>query len=155
MPSIQKFPAIIFGLLLAGCGIHEPHHKTVMDGLADVENQGPRTYQGLRNQDLANQNVLEIIYFWAPWSRKSREFSLELDSLAVEFPNRLRVSKVNIDNNAQWAGKWNITDLPTVLLLQNGGVIKRDAQLVAPSDLRRLVNQAMESGGAVSCFVSD
>ena len=146
MLPIKKFSAIILCLMLAGCGMDDTPNPTATNGVSNaLEHRASPIRQCGLSQGVSSDNVLDITFFWAPWSIESSHYFLELESLAIDFPNQLRVSKINIDNKSQWAGKWNITDLPTVLLRKNGRLIKRDDQLSMPRDLRRLVIQAMES----------
>ena len=91
------------------------------------------------------EELIEIKFFWAPWSPESRKFLPELEQLARDYPDRLRIDSINIDDNAQWAGKWNVTRIPCVLYSRRSESDKTRAKIHSARELRKCVLAEMEA----------
>jgi thioredoxin 1 len=66
-----------------------------------------------------------IVDFWAPWCVPCRMVAPVLEKLAAEYENKLLVAKVNTDDNPEWAMKYGVQGIPTMLFVQNGQIIDR------------------------------
>ena len=81
--------------------------------------------------DQAFQNtVLEsslpvIVDFWAPWCGPCRMVAPTLEKLAKEYAGELIVAKVNTDENPEWAMKYGVQGIPTMLLVYGGKIVNR------------------------------
>lgn len=84
-----------------------------------------------------------IVDFWAPWCGPCRMVAPTLDKLAKEFSGKLVVAKVNTDENSEWASKYGVQGIPTMLLIANGKVIHRQVGALPEPLLREVVTQFM------------
>jgi thioredoxin 1 len=66
-----------------------------------------------------------LIDFWAPWCGPCQKIAPFLDEIANEFKGKIRVGKVNIDDNPELVQKYGITSIPTVCLFKNGKALCR------------------------------
>ncbi len=63
-----------------------------------------------------------LVDFWAEWCAPCRQLAPSLKDLADDFQGRLRVAKVNIDDNPATPGRYGIRGIPTLILFKNGQI---------------------------------
>jgi thioredoxin 1 len=80
-----------------------------------------------------------IVDFWAPWCGPCRMVAPTLDKLAKEYAGKLIVAKVNTDENPDWAGRFGVQGIPTMLFVANGKVVHRQVGALPEPMLREVV----------------
>jgi thioredoxin 1 len=63
---------------------------------------------------------LTMVDFWAEWCGPCRMLTPTIEALASEYQGKVNVFKMNVDENPQVPGKFNIRGIPTVILFKNG-----------------------------------
>ena len=66
---------------------------------------------------------LTVVDFWATWCGPCRMIAPILDQLAVEFEGKVKVTKLDVDNNQQTTVKFNVRSIPTLLFFKDGKLI--------------------------------
>ena len=66
-----------------------------------------------------------IVDFWAPWCGPCKMVAPTLDKLAKEYSGKLLIAKVNTDENPEWAQKFQVQGIPTMLFVANGKIVHR------------------------------
>jgi thioredoxin 1 len=67
-----------------------------------------------------------------------------LDKLASEYSGKLLVAKVNTDDNPEWAQRYGVQGIPTMLFVANGKIVHRQVGALPEPILRDIVTQFME-----------
>ncbi|HXJ99430.1 MAG TPA: thioredoxin [Gelidibacter sp.] len=72
-----------------------------------------------------------VVDFWAAWCGPCRMVGPIIDQISEEYDGKAVVGKVDVDANQEFAGKYGVRNIPTVLVFQNGEVVGRQVG-VAP-----------------------
>jgi thioredoxin 1 len=64
--------------------------------------------------------VLTIVDFWADWCVPCKRLGLVLEQIAVEYADKIKVTKLDVDANPRTPGQYGITGLPTLLVFKSG-----------------------------------
>ena len=72
-----------------------------------------------------------VVDFWAAWCGPCRMVGPVIDEISTEYEGKAVVGKVDVDANQEFAAKYGVRNIPTVLVFQNGEVVGRQVG-VAP-----------------------
>ncbi len=81
-------------------------------------------------------SVPVVVDFWAPWCGPCKAIAPILEELASELGDSAKICKVNVDNNSEVAGKYEIRAIPTILVFKNGEVADTIVGLTSKDDLK-------------------
>lgn len=90
--------------------------------MANSKNVFTATDQNLDSEVLAGAQ-LTLVDFWAEWCGPCKALGPTIDALADEYAGRVKVYKLNVDENPDSAQKFRIRGIPTVVLLKGGQVV--------------------------------
>ncbi len=82
-----------------------------------------------------------IVDFWAPWCGPCRMVAPTLEKFAKDYAEKLIVTKVNTDENQQWASKYGVQGIPTMLMLYKGKIVHRQVGALPEPVLREVVDE--------------
>ncbi len=80
-----------------------------------------------------------LVDFWAEWCVPCKTLSPILETVAKQFAGKLRVGKINVEENNDVPFKYNITTLPTLLLIKGGQVSEQRVGLLSRENLVKLI----------------
>ncbi len=72
------------------------------------------------DQEVLQSDVPVLVDFWAVWCQPCKMIAPYVEALAEEYQDRLKVAKLNVDENSATAARYNIRGIPTLLLFKNG-----------------------------------
>jgi thioredoxin 1 len=82
-----------------------------------------------------------VVDFWAPWCGPCKMVAPALDKIAQEKAGKVVIAKVNTDENPEWAIKYGVQGIPTMLFIANGEVIHTQVGALPESMLRQVLDQ--------------
>ncbi len=84
-----------------------------------------------------------LVDFWAPWCGPCQMMAPIIDELAAEYDGKVKIGKLNVDENQVTAGKFGIMSIPTMLLFKDGAVASQFVGGMSKDDLKSKIEQSL------------
>ena len=94
-------------------------------------------------QDVERSPVPVLVDAWAPWCGPCHMIAPVIDQLAAELAGRVRVVKLNVDDNPRTAARFDLRSIPTLLVLKDGREVDRLVGVQPKQEITRRLERAM------------
>jgi thioredoxin 1 len=92
-------------------------------------------------QEVLDADTPALVDFWAEWCMPCKMLAPAVEELADEFAGKVKVGKVDTDNNREISLKYGISAIPTIIVFQNGEVVKKFVGLQQKADLKAALQE--------------
>ncbi len=92
-------------------------------------------------EEVLSSSVPVLVDYWAEWCGPCKMIAPILDEIAEEYGDRLKVTKLNIDDNAGTPPKYGIRGIPTLMLFKDGNVEATKVGALSKSQLTAFIDQ--------------
>ena len=97
--------------------------------------------EGNFSQEVLESDLPVLIDFWAPWCGPCQALTPVVEEFASDNAGKVKVRKVNVDDNAGVAGQYGVRSIPTLILFKNGQNVGQLVGTVAKSGMEDLLAQ--------------
>jgi thioredoxin 2 len=117
--------------------------------LSTTRSAGPVTVTDATFAAEVEQASLPVLLdLWAPWCGPCRMIAPMLEALAIELAGRVKIAKLNVDENPMTAGRLNVRSIPTLLLLKGGKEVDRIVGVMPKAELKQRVERSIAQSAA-------
>jgi len=93
--------------------------------------------------EVMQSGIPVLVDFWATWCAPCKAIAPLIDTIAEEYAGKIKVGKVNVDENQATPAKYGVRGIPTVVLFKNGAVLDQIVGAVPKSQLDALIAKAL------------
>ncbi len=87
-----------------------------------------------------NANEPVLVDFWAEWCGPCRMMAPVIEQMAQDYSGKMKVAKLNVDENPESASNYGVMSIPTLILFKNGQAVERFVGFRPKQELARLVD---------------
>ena len=92
-------------------------------------------------EKVLNAEIPVLVDFWAEWCGPCKMIGPVLEELSTELDNKIKIVKVNVDENNQTAVKFSIRSIPTLMMIKDGEVQAQHIGAASKSQIKEFINQ--------------
>jgi thioredoxin 1 len=93
--------------------------------------------------DVLKSETPVVVDFWAEWCGPCRMIGPALEEISEELAGKVTIAKVNIDDEPEWASKFNVRSIPTMLIFKGGELVSSKLGAEPKSSLKKWVEAAL------------
>ena len=93
--------------------------------------------------DVLNSDTPVLVDYWAEWCGPCKSIAPILDEVAKEYAGKIKVMKLNIDENQETPRKFGVRGIPTLMLFKNGSVEAQKVGALSKSQLSAFIDSSI------------
>ena len=92
------------------------------------------------DKEVLNSEVPVLVDFWAEWCGPCRMMTPTVDAIAADYAGRVKVGKLNVDENGATGMRYNVRGIPTLLLFKGGQVVEQRVGAVGKTEVQKMLD---------------
>jgi len=93
--------------------------------------------------EVLKSNIPVLVDFWAPWCGPCKSMLPIVEELSKEYDGKVKIVKVNVDENPETPGKYSVMSIPTFIIFKNGDAVSTFVGAKSKEDMKRELDATM------------
>ncbi len=93
--------------------------------------------------EVINSDKPVLVDFWAPWCGPCKALGPVIDEISKDYEGKVKVGKVNVDENPEISMKFGIRSIPTLIVFKDGDVLEQVIGAVPKSEIKKAIDKAL------------
>jgi len=93
------------------------------------------------DSEVINSDVPVLVDFWAEWCGPCRMMTPTVDAIANDYAGRVKVGKLNVDENNGTAMRFQVRGIPMLLLFKGGKVVEQRVGAMGKAEVQKMIDQ--------------
>ncbi|MGI5878103.1 MAG: thioredoxin [Christensenellales bacterium] len=95
------------------------------------------------DQEVLNSTIPVFVDLWAPWCGPCRMVGPIVEQIADEYEGRIKVGKVNVDEEPELARRYGVMSIPTLLIIKDGKVVAKQVGAMPKPKLAAMIDEVL------------
>lgn len=90
--------------------------------------------------EVVKSDIPVLLDFWAEWCGPCRMLSSVIEEIANDYSGKIKVGKINVDNEEQLAAAFGISSIPTIVIMKNGKVVNSSVGFMPKTEITKMLD---------------